>query len=200
MKATLIKLVQAALALSIPIGIYTFFTYSQKQADVQIDEYQKMQKEHPNTDKIIIGNYELKEVDDSNEIRWQLTARQGIMEPVSKDVELDKVQISYFDGKKLKMRLSAPSGVANEVTHIVKLDSTDKQRVVAEGEDGKAKLDARKVELNKKNQFIATGGVNIEWPGVAKVTGNEARGSLEKSAELKNFKIVGNTHALIGSI
>jgi hypothetical protein len=49
----------------------------------------------------------------------------------------------------------------------------------------------------EKNQFLASGGVNIIWPGVAKVTGNEATGSL-KSTDLKNLTIKGNTHAAIG--
>jgi hypothetical protein len=71
--------------------------------------------------------------------------------------------------------------------------------VEAEGEEGKVKLTAKKIELNKKNQFQATGGVNIIWPGVAKVIGNLAEGVLS-SGNLDNVKVIGNTHALIGSL
>jgi hypothetical protein len=37
-------------------------------------------------------------------------------------------------------------------------------------------------------------------PGVAKVTGDQADGVLEKDASLKNFIMHGHTHALVGSI
>ena len=174
-------------ALAIPVGIYSFWNYSQKQADVQVEEYQKMQKEHPDTDNITVDNYELKEVDDNDQVRWQLLAKQGIMEPVSKNVALNTVQVSYFDDKKLKMRISAPTGMANEVTHIVKLDAVQGNRVLAEGEDGKAKMDATKVELTKKNQFIATGGVNIVWPGVAKGERQHGRRLLRKKCRAEEF-------------
>lgn len=187
-------------ALAIPLGIYMFFHYSQEEADRQVKEYEASKKDHPDSSKITVDNYELKEVDDTNQLRWQLLAHQGIMEPVTKDVDLHEVMVSYYDKKKLKMRISAPVGVANERSRLVVLDAAGKQRVIAEGEDGKAHMEAAKVELKGKNNFVATGGVNITWPGVAKVTGNTATGSLEKSAELKNFKIVGNTHALIGQM
>jgi hypothetical protein len=95
------------------------------------------------------------------------------------------------------MRISSPIGLANENTHMVKLFAQGGKRVEAQGEGGKAKLDAQKIELMEKNQFLASGGVNIIWPGVAKVTGNEATGSL-KSTDLKNLTIKGNTHAAIG--
>jgi len=53
------------------------------------------------------------------------------------------------------------------------------------------------LELEKKNQFKATGGVNIAM-GVAKVTGNYATGRFGKK-ELEDLKIIGNTHAIISS-
>jgi len=193
-------LLKILLALAIPAGITSFFIYSQKQADIEVAKYQQMQKDNPNTDRITVDNYELKEVDDSNHIRWQLIALKGVMMPTGKDVQLKQVKVEYFDGKKLKMRIVAPIGLANENTKYIKLDSSDGQRVVAEGEEGKARMEAAKIELKEKNQFFATGGVNILWPGVAKVTGNTASGILEKGAEMKNLKIVGNTHALIGHI
>jgi hypothetical protein len=54
-----------------------------------------------------------------------------------------------------------------------------------------------KLELEKKNQFKATGGVNIAM-GVAKVTGNYATGRFGKK-DLEDLKIIGNTHAIIAS-
>ncbi|HEY9712124.1 MAG TPA: LPS export ABC transporter periplasmic protein LptC [Chroococcales cyanobacterium] len=188
------------LALAIPVGIGSFFWYAQKQADTQLKEFQQAQKENPNTDKVTVDNYELKEVGDDNQIKWQLVAERGVMLPTNKDVELKNVKVEYFDGKKIKMRIIAPAGTANEQTRYVKLDSADGHRVLAEGEEGKAKMEASKIELKEKNQFVATGGVNIVWPGVAKVTGNQASGVLGKGAEMKDVKIVGNTHALVGHI
>lgn len=185
-------------ALAIPGALIGLFFYSQQQANKEVAEYQRHAKEHPSADKISIENYELKEVTDANQMRWQLIAKQGVLEPNTKDVLLRDVTVSYFDGDQIKMRLSAPAGIANENTHLVKLGADDKHRVIAQGGEGKGTLDAAKVELKEKNKFLATGGVNIVFPGVAKVSGSTATGSLEKSADLKNFKIVGNTHALLG--
>jgi hypothetical protein len=188
------------LALSIPLGIAALWIYSQKMANLEVEQYKQEQKINPNTDRISVDNYALREIDDHNHIRWQLVARQGVFEPTNKDVALADVKVEYFDDQKLKMRLSAPVGTANETSRYVKLDAQQGKRVVAEGEEGKARMEAQKVELTKKNQFVASGGVNIVWTGVAKVTGNSATGSLEKGAALKDLKIIGNTHALIGHI
>jgi hypothetical protein len=94
------------------------------------------------------------------------------------------------------MRLIAPQGEANASTKYVQLTSDAGSLVQAEGAGGKAKLEAAKIELMKKNQFIASGGVTIEWPNVAKVTGDMAAGRIDLS-DFKDFKIVGNTHAQI---
>lgn len=189
-------------AITIPLGLAYFWWYSFKYSNEVIQNAKKEQKLHPTTGNTIINNYELKEVDDQNHIRWQLVAHQGVMNPESgsKDIFLDTVKIEYFDGAELKMRMTAPKGIANEGTRNVKLDGTEHDRVIAENGGNKGHLDALHVELTKKNQFVATGGVNIILPGVAKVTGNQAAGVLEKDAELKNFTISGNTHALIGNL
>ena len=200
MASKITGILKLLLALAIPAGIGYLWIYSQQTAEQQVKEFQQNQKEHPDQKETTIDNYQLKEVDDNNEVKWQLVAKQGIMVPTSKDVKLAVVKVEYFDGKKLKMRLSAPQGLTNETTHLVTLDCDHKDRVVCEGEEGKSRLEASKVELNKKNQFTATGGVNILWPGVAKVTGNQAKGTLEHGAELKNLVVQGNTHASIGHI
>ncbi|HEY9786789.1 MAG TPA: LPS export ABC transporter periplasmic protein LptC [Candidatus Obscuribacterales bacterium] len=185
-------------ALSIPAGITYFWFYSNEQARLEVERYQAEQKQNPLTDNVTVKNYELKEIDDLNHIRWQLVAKKGVMKSATKDVALDEVKVEYFDGQKLKMRLIAPQGSANEATRIVHLDSTDDQKVIAEGgEDGKGRIEALNVELTKKNQFTATGGVNIVWPGVAKVTGTKAIGTIGKGG-IEGLKIVGNTHTVIG--
>lgn len=187
------------LAVSIPCGLVGLVYYAQKEATVQSEEYDKNQKERPMADKITIDNYALKEVDENNQIRWQLTAKTGVLEPSNKDVNLTDIKVEYFNGKTLKMRIVAPIGTTNEVTHIVQLLSGDKGgRVICEGDEGKSRMEADKVELNKKNQFTATGGVNIVWPGVAKVSGKVATGTMGK--KMDNIKISGNTHATIGKV
>ena len=183
-------------ALAIPFGLVFFWFYSKDQARIEMEHYQQEQKENPLTEKVQIENYQLKEVDDSNHVRWQLVAESGTTNPSTKDVNLVKVMVEYFDGPKLKMRLSAPVGLANEGTRKVRLDADKGQRVVAEGEEGKGRMEASKVELTKKNQFVATGGVNIVMPGVAKVTGNSALGSFGK-AGIQDVKVVGNTHSIV---
>jgi lipopolysaccharide export system protein LptC len=166
-----------------------------------IKESDEEMNKHPLTEQTTVDNYELKEIDDHNNIKWQLVAKRGVMtSDGSKDVMLDHVFLKYYDGKILKMSITAPSGIANENTHIVKLNSDQKQRVVAENGTNHGRLEASKVVLNKRNEFVATGGVNIVMPGVAKVTGSRAEGALEKDSELKNFKMFGHTHAIIGGV
>lgn len=183
-------------ALSIPIGIAWLFMYSQEQAKIEVEKYHKEQKLNPNTDRVIVDNYTLKEIVGTDQVRWQLLAKRGTVQPSGQEVELDSVVVEYFDGANLKMRLTAPYGIARESTKYVKLSGKNGSKVVAEGEGGKARLSASTVELKEKNKFLATGGVTIEWPRVAKVTGNSATGLINVS-NLKEFKITGNTHAVI---
>lgn len=186
------------LALGILGSIVGLLYYAQYQAKVEEEAFEKEKKAHPMSNNVSIDNYELKEVDDSNKIRWILAAKRGIMEADTKDVNLTGVQMNYFDGDVVKMKVVAPVGVANDKTHKVLLNSDAKEKVVAEGEAGKSRLETSRLELEKKNQFKATGGVNIVWAGVAKVTGNYATGRLGKS-DLEDLKIIGNTHAIIES-
>ena len=188
------------LALAIPVLICGGWLFSLRQSDILIKEQTKEMQAHTTVEKTTVDNYSLKEIDDTNQIKWELVAKRGIMAADgSKDVWLDHVTLRYYDGKVLKMSITAPKGLANELTHIIVLDGDKTQRVVAENGVSHARLEASKVQLNKKNQFIASGGVNINMPGVAKVTGSICTGALEKDSELKNFKIIGNTHAIIGS-
>lgn len=183
-------------ALSIPGLLIYFWYYSKEQARIEMESYQQEQKANPLQDRVTIDNYQLKEVDDSNQVRWQLVAKSGTMNSGTKDVNLEDVMVEYFDGKKLKMRLKAPIGLANESTRKVRLDADKDSRVVAEGEEGKGTMTASKVELTKKNQFEATGGVNIIMPGVAKVTGNSAVGSFGKGG-IEKLRVIGNTHSVV---
>lgn len=100
---------------------------------------------------VVIQNYELKEVDDSNKIKWILAAKKGIMEADTKDVNLTGVHMNYFDGDVVKMKVVAPVGVANDKTHKVLLNSDAKEKVVAEGEAGKSRLETSRLELEKKS-------------------------------------------------
>jgi LPS export ABC transporter protein LptC len=183
-------------ALSIPVGIAVLFWWAQKTADEQIAETKGKLVQHESQDVITLVDYKLKEVDDANRIRWQLIAKKGIVDQGTQIVTLRDVKVEYYDGDKIKMRLTSPVGEANQQTKYVKLYGENGRRVEAEGEAGKAKMLAATVELKEKNQFLASGGVNIDWPQVAKVSGNSATGSVDL-ADFKHFKIMGNTHALI---
>ncbi|HNB21505.1 MAG TPA: LPS export ABC transporter periplasmic protein LptC [Candidatus Melainabacteria bacterium] len=183
-------------ALSIPAGLSYFWYYSNEQARIEMESYKKEQKENPTQDRVAIDNYQLKEVDDNNNVRWHLAAKTGTMVTATKDVNLTEVVIEYYKDNKIKMRLTAPSGVANEATRKVSLDSNKVARVIAEGEPGKGRMESSRLELTKKNQFTASGGVNIDMPGVAKVTGNQAVGELGKGG-IQNVKVIGNTHSIV---
>lgn len=187
-------------AISIPVGIGYFFWYSQEAAKVEVAEYKKEQKEHPTTDHVVINNYSMKEVDDSNSVKWQLTADTGALNPNGKDVDLSGVKVEYFDPKtkELKMRMIAPVGHANQETKYVKLIGDSAHKVSADGGGfRKSHLECAQLELTKQNQFLATGGVIIDWPGVAKVSGTTATGSTDMSAGPKNLKVVGSTHSVV---
>ncbi len=186
------------LAASILGSIVGLLFYARWEADKEEQDYALQRKLHPMAEKITIDNYELKEVDDNNHMKWRLQAKSAILEPVSKDVVLTLVNVEYFDEGKVKMKVIAPKGVVNQNTHLVKLDCMPKINVVAEGEEGKSRLETKSLELTKKNQFIATGGVNINMSGVAKVSGDRAEGVFGKS-ELQDVKISGNTHSIVGT-
>jgi len=192
------SLVKVGIALAIPGLIAWFFVYSQQAAKIEVEEYKKEQKEHPTAEALEVKDYTLKEVDGSNQTRWSLISKKGKLNPETKFVELDDVTVSYFDGKTLKARIHAPRGEADETTRNVKMLSKDKDLVLAEGDGGQNRFQAKQVELNRNNQFLATGGVIIEYPGKARVTGDSASGKVDFSGGgPKNFKIVGNTHAVI---
>ncbi len=194
------KVAQVLLALSIPSGIIYFFTYSQNQADIQLKEFQAQQKAHPKTQNFTIDNYSMKEVDDANRVRWQLKSDQGVLQPNGKDILLKTVTVEYYDQKtgEMKMRMSAPLGEANQQTKYVKLLGDKKTRVTADGGGmRKSHFECSQVELIKKDEFLASGGVIIDWPGVAKVSGSLASGSTDMSSGPKNLKVIGNTHAEI---
>ena len=82
-------------------------------------------KNNPLSSGINVTNYELKEVDDFNNIKWQLVAKKGSLAENNKDVELDNVTVRYFDGPNVKMSITAPVGHANQDTKYVKLLSRD---------------------------------------------------------------------------
>src|ERR1700744_1081194 len=95
-------------ALSIPTGLGLLFWYSQNEANREVKEYQKFQKAHPPAQNITVDNYELKEVNDANEVKWDLKAKQGTMESLTRDVDLHDVIVKTYDQGKMKMTLSAP--------------------------------------------------------------------------------------------
>jgi hypothetical protein len=191
------SVVKLVVALSIPLGMTWLFIYAQQLANTEVKDFKKIQAVNPTADRVTISNYEMKEVDDKNDLRWQLVAKSGSLDPTTQNVALKDVKVKYFKDGQISMFLQAPLGEANESTRFVKLTGIEGQKVIAEGDGGKNKLIASAIELTKKNQFKATGGVNIEVIGVAKVTGDMAEGSMNIS-KMSGFRVVGNTHAIVG--
>ncbi len=190
-----VGVLKLVLALGILFGIVGLVYYAHNQADKELKEFAKEKKQEAN-DSVVVDNYELKEIADDNTTHWLLTAKKGTMEPSSKDVDLEDVKVNYYKEGKVSMTLAAPSGKANELTRVIKLHSVGDTKVSVTGDEKQAQLETKELELTKNNQFVATGGVNIMWPGVAKVTGSNARGSFVKGA-LQKLIISGNTHALV---
>ncbi len=183
-------------AISIPVGLVWGFMAAQKQAEIDYNDHINQTKAHPTTSGTNVTDYELKEVDDTNTVKWQLVAKHGKSTEDNKTIDVEGVTMKFFDGPNVKMSVTAPLGNVNADTRYVKLSSSKGQRVKGDGDSGKSTFEAETVELDKKNQFFATGGVIIEWTEVAKVTGNEARGKLDKGS-FQNVKVVGHTHAVI---
>ncbi|MBX9670770.1 MAG: LPS export ABC transporter periplasmic protein LptC [Candidatus Obscuribacterales bacterium] len=188
-------LLKLVLALGILFGLVGLIYYAHNQADKEIETFAKEQKEEE-TQAVTVDDYELKEIGDDNAVHWRLVAKKGTMEPSTKDVLLEDVNVNYYKEGKVSMQLNAPVGKANEISRIVILTSKGDKAVRVVGDEKQAQLETKKLELRKNNQFTATGGVNILWPGVAKVTGSTAEGSISKS-NLEKIVIRGNTHASI---
>ncbi len=184
------------LALGIPCGIVGSIYYAQIHADSEMKKFQESSKSTDPEDTITIDNYELKEVDDTNALKWILTAKKAILEPATRLVDLTEIEVKYYSGPNISLRLQAPIGKANEATKVVTLKANDKAKVIGIGEENKTRLETKDMELRKKNEFVCTGGVNIDWPGVAKVTGNTAQGTIS-SSKMQNMLIKGNTHSIL---
>lgn len=190
-----VGVLKLVLALSILFGIVGLVYWANHQADKELKQFSKEAKEEA-SDAVVVDNYELKEIGEDNATHWRLTAKKGTMEPTSKDVDLEDVKVNYYKEGKVSMTLVAPTGKANELTRVVVLHSVGDSKVSVSGDEKQAQLITQDLELTKNNQFKATGGVNIMWPGVAKVTGNNAHGSFVKG-NLQKLIISGNTHALV---
>ena len=184
------------LALGILVGIVGLIYYAHSKADAELKEFSKQQAKEKTLDAVTVDNYELKQIGDDNVIHWKLIAKTGTMDPSTKDVALIDVNVNYYKEGKVSMHLDAPIGKANELTRIIVLKSKGDKKVLVGGDEKQATLETKELELTKNNQFKATGGVNIMWPGVAKVTGSDAHGSFKKG-NLDKLVICGNTHALI---
>lgn len=184
------------LALGILGGIVGSIYYAQIHADKEMKKFQESSKSSDPEDTITIDNYELKEVDDTNALKWILTAKKAILEPATRLVDLKDIEVKYYSGPKISLRLQSPLGKANEATKVVTLTSDDKAKVIGIGEENQTRLETKAMELRKKNEFVCTGGVNIDWPGVAKVTGNTAQGTIS-SSKMQNMLVKGNTHSIL---
>ena len=122
-------------ALAIPSSIAYFFYFSQQQANRELEQYKKEQATHATSEELVVNDYEMKEVDDSNRLRWLLKSHEGKLMPNGQDVELKGVKVEYYDPttKALKMSITAPLGVANQTTKYVKLNADKTGRVIADG-------------------------------------------------------------------
>ena len=172
--------IKFVVAISIPAFLVWAFKAAEENAERAVKETQKQLTDNPIQEGQATTNFELKELDDNMVTKWLLTAEKGQAKN-QKEYMLDKVKMKYFDEGNVKMAITAPKGQANMDTKWVKMESDSSSRVKAEGEGGKSKFEATTVVLEKKNQFLATGGVIIEWSEVAKVTGNSATGTVDKS-------------------
>ncbi|MBK7836400.1 MAG: LPS export ABC transporter periplasmic protein LptC [Candidatus Obscuribacter sp.] len=118
------------LALSILGTIVGLMFYAQNMANRIEKEAEEQRRLNPTAVTTSIDNYELKEIDDANHIRWILRAKRAVLEKDRK-FSLDSIDMQYFDDGKEKMHLIAPIGMADEASRQIQLDSNDKQKVIA---------------------------------------------------------------------
>ncbi len=183
------------LALGILLGLSGFIYFAYEKAERDMEYFDKTKDEKTMSEDITVDDYELKEVDDQNRLQWQLKAKKGVRVQKTRDVALKSVEVKYYNEGKVSLKLIAPVGRANENTRIVILSSDDKDKVLGIGVEKQTRLETKEMKLTEKNQFIATGGVNIDWPGVAKVTGDKAEGVMSATRFVDHLIIRGNTHA-----
>lgn len=184
------------LAIGILLGLSGFIYFAHQQATVEWEAFEKDESNKDSmTNEIRIDNYELKEVDDNEQLKWILSAKSGILEPKTKDVNLKEIVVKYFNEGEVSMTISAPQGIANELTRKILLTSNKTAKVMGIGAKKNTKLITDKLELTKINQFSASGGVNIEWPGVAKVTGKTAEGVMSPTKFVDKLVLRGDVHA-----
>lgn len=186
-----------AAALTILFGLVYLVWYAHQQAEEEMRRFNAEQSEKNKDSSVTVDNYELTEISNDNQMRWRLRAGSGVVEPSSKDVALSKVEVIFYKDGKDSMLLTAPTGKVNEISRKIILTAKEKELVVAIGIDDKKRLEAKHLELTKKNEFKATGGVNIVLPGVAKVSGDTAEGGLSGSS-MGKMCVRGNTHSVIG--
>jgi predicted phosphodiesterase len=182
-------------AISIPALIIGFYYYAKTNADKEYAANVKTVNAKKDAMQTSVENYELKEVDDNNLVKWELVAKTGTTFD-QKKYEVKGVNVKFFDGPNVKMKVTAPLGKVDAETRFVTLNSDKGERVKGEGDSGKSLFESQTVELDKNNKFFATGGVTIEWAESAKVTGGEARGKLDKGG-LQDVIVKGHTHAVI---
>jgi hypothetical protein len=184
-------------AVSIPVGLFAAYQLSKINADKDFDKTRKVIDSNQTANTVRVETYELKEVDDNNHVRWELLAKSAATTTgAKKKIDIRDIKVKYYDGPNVKMLVTAPVGKVDEETRFVTLTSDNGHRVRGEGDGGKSVFESSTVELDKNNKFFATGGVIIEWTDSARVTGNEARGKLDKSG-LQEVKVCGHTHAVI---
>lgn len=183
------------LALGILMGLSGFIYYAQLEAEKQMDEFERTKDPKTMSNNIVVNDYQLKEVDANNQPRWHLQAKKGVRQPNTRLVDLENVEVKYYADGAVSLKLSAPIGQANEISRKIKLTSNKSGKVLGIGVEKQTRMETKEMVLTKKNQFLATGGVNIDWPGVAKVTGDKAEGIMSATKFIDHLIIRGNTHA-----
>ena len=183
------------LALGILFGLVGWIYYAHNEAEKQYRTFEDTKDDATFSSDTVVNNYELKEVDGKQQKKWELLAKKGIREKATKVVKLEEVEVKYYNEGKLSLMLKAPIGNADETSRQIKLTSNKTEKVKGIGVEKQTSIETREMELTKNNQFKATGGVNIEWPGVAKVKGNEAEGVMSATKFIEQLVIRGNTHA-----
>ena len=187
------------LAIGILLGLSGFIYFSNKEANKQWKEFgETKDNDSAMSDEIWVQKYEMKEVDDTEKIHWILKAEKGLMDPKTKDINLNGIEVKYYNEGEVSMTISSPVGQANEISRKILLTSNEKGKVIGIGATKNTRLETSELKLEKKNKFIATGGVSIVWPGVAKVTSKTAEGEMSPTKFVDNLVLRGNVHTRLG--
>ncbi|MBZ0189602.1 MAG: LPS export ABC transporter periplasmic protein LptC [Candidatus Obscuribacterales bacterium] len=135
------------LALGIVAGLVGSIYLAKQSAEDQMKDFEKnKEQDGAMGSEITVKNYNLREVDGNNKLRWELNAASGVRNGKTADVDLTGIEVKYYNEGQVSFNLSAPVGKASELTHVIVLSSKDGKKVLGLGTEKQTRLETSEME------------------------------------------------------